>query len=156
MSKQTEELINNGWQLVRVAGATVGEAGSRVSTSLVRSYPHVKEWLTAGAGLALARRGGKVAVTAIRRHPVAAIAATVALAGLGLAAAAVKRRRAQANGDALPGTAKRLKPRNMRTVKSASSDTAPKASKASKAPKTPRALRTPRTPRVRTRSNAET
>ena len=28
MSKQTEELINNGWKLVRDAGATVGEAGS--------------------------------------------------------------------------------------------------------------------------------
>ena len=51
MSKQTEELINNGWKLVRDAGATVGEAGSRVSTTLVRSYPHVKEWLSAGAGL---------------------------------------------------------------------------------------------------------
>ena len=36
MSKQTEELITHGWQLVRDAGATVGEAGSRVSTSLVR------------------------------------------------------------------------------------------------------------------------
>lgn len=147
MSKQTEDLINNGWQLVRDAGATVGEAGSRVSTRLVRSYPHVKEWLSAGAGLALARRGGKVAVSAIRRHPVAAIAATVALAGLGLAAVAVKRRRAQAEGEALPGTAKRLQPRNMRTAKSASADAAPK---------TPKAARAPRTPRARTRSSAET
>ena len=138
MSKQTEELITHGWQLVRDAGATVGEAGSRVSTSLVRSYPHVKEWLSAGAGLALARRGGKVAVTAIRRHPVAAIAATVALAGLGLAAVAVKRRRAQANGEALPGTAKRLKPRNMRTVKASAADTKVKT------PRAPRATRAPR------------
>ena len=139
MSKQTEELITHGWQLVRDAGATVGEAGGRVSTSLVRSYPHVKEWLSAGAGLALARRGGKVAVSAIRRHPVAAIAATVALAGLGLAAVAVKRRRAQANGEALPGTAKRLKPRNMRTVKASAADAKVK---------TPRAPRAPRAPRV--------
>lgn len=142
MSKQTEELINNGWQLVRDAGATVGEAGSRVSTSLVRSYPHVKEWLSAGAGLALARRGGKVAVSAIRRHPVAAIAATVALAGLGLAAVAVKRRREQANGEALPGTSKRLKPRNMRTVKASAAD-AP--AKPARAPRTPRARRSAET-----------
>ena len=139
MSKQTEELITHGWQLVRDAGATVGEAGSRVSTSLVRSYPHVKEWLSAGAGLALARRGGKVAVSAIRRHPVAAIAATVALAGLGLAAVAVKRRRAQANGEALPGTATRLKPRNMRAVKPVKASAADAKVKPPRAPRAPRA-----------------
>lgn len=144
MSKQTEELINNGWKLVRDAGATVGEAGSRVSTSLVRSYPHVKEWLSAGAGLALARRGGKVAVTAIRRHPVAAIAGAVALAGLGLAVAAAKRRREVINGEAPARTSKRLTATNMRTVKAKSADAATKAK-----PRTARTPRAPRTPRVR-------
>jgi hypothetical protein len=144
MSKQTEELINNGWKLVRDAGATVGEAGSRVSTSLVRSYPHVKEWLSAGAGLALARRGGKVAVTAIRRHPVAAIAGAVALAGLGLAVAAAKRRRDVINGEAPARTSKRLTATNMRTVKPKSADAATKAK-----PRTARTPRAPRTPRVR-------
>ena len=149
MSKQTEELINNGWKLVRDAGATVGEAGSRVSTSLVRSYPHVKEWLSAGAGLALARRGGKVAVTAIRRHPVAAIAGAVALAGLGLAVAAAKRRREVINGEAPARTSKRLDAINMRTVKPKSADAATKAK--------PRAARTPRAPRTpRARKPAET
>ena len=149
MSKQTEELINNGWKLVRDAGATVGEAGSRVSTSLVRSYPHVKEWLSAGAGLALARRGGKVAVTAIRRHPVAAIAGAVALAGLGLAVAAAKRRREVINGEAPARTSKRLTATNMRTAK-------PKAVEAASKAK-PRAARTPRAPRTpRVRKPAET
>jgi hypothetical protein len=149
MSKQTEELINNGWKLVRDAGATVGEAGSRVSTSLVRSYPHVKEWLSAGAGLALARRGGKVAVTAIRRHPVAAIAGAVALAGLGIAVAAAKRRREVINGEAPARTSKRLTATNMRTVKPKSADAATKAK--------PRAARTPRAPRTpRVRKPAET
>lgn len=144
MSKQTEELINNGWKLVRDAGATVGEAGSRVSTSLVRSYPHVKEWLSAGAGLALARRGGKVAVTAIRRHPVAAIAGAVALAGLGLAVAAAKRRREVINGEAPARTSKRLTATNMRTVKPKSADAASKAK-----PRATRKPSAPRTPRVR-------
>ena len=149
MSKQTEELINNGWKLVRDAGATVGEAGSRVSTSLVRSYPHVKEWLSAGAGLALARRGGKVAVTAIRRHPVAAIAGAVALAGLGLAVAAAKRRREVINGEAPARTSKRLDATNMRTVTPKAADAASKAK--------PRAARTPRAPRApRARKPAET
>lgn len=149
MSKQTEELINNGWKLVRDAGATVGEAGSRVSTTLVRSYPHVKEWLSAGAGLALARRGGKVAVTAIRRHPVAAIAGAVALAGLGLAVAAAKRRREVINGEAPARTSKRLDATNMRTVKPKSADAATKAK--------PLAARTPRAPRTpRARKPAET
>jgi len=149
MSKQTEELINNGWKLVRDAGATVGEAGSRVSTSLVRSYPHVKEWLSAGAGLALARRGGKVAVTAIRRHPVAAIAGAVALAGLGLAVAAAKRRREVINGEAPARTSKRLTATNMRTAKPKAADAASKAK--------PRAARTPRAPRTpRVRKPAET
>ncbi|OGT55232.1 MAG: hypothetical protein A3E01_06270 [Gammaproteobacteria bacterium RIFCSPHIGHO2_12_FULL_63_22] len=144
MSKQTEELINNGWKLVRDAGATVGEAGSRVSTSLVRSYPHVKEWLSAGAGLALARRGGKVAVTAIRRHPVAAIAGAVALAGLGLAVAAAKRRRELINGEAPARTSKRLAATNMRTAKPKSADAATKAK-----PRAARKPSAPRTPRVR-------
>ena len=144
MSKQTEELINNGWKLVRDAGATVGEAGSRVSTSLVRSYPHVKEWLSAGAGLALARRGGKVAVTAIRRHPVAAIAGAVALAGLGLAVAAAKRRREVINGEAPARSSKRLTATNMRTVKPKSADAASKTK-----PRTARAPRAPRAPRAR-------
>ena len=149
MSKQTEELINNGWKLVRDAGATVGEAGSRVSSSLVRSYPHVKEWLSAGAGLALARRGGKVAVTAIRRHPVAAIAGAVALAGLGLAVAAAKRRREVINGEAPARTSKRLTATNMRTAKPKAADAASKAK--------PRAARTPRAPRTpRVRKPAET
>ena len=140
MSKQTEEMINTGWKLVRDAGATVGEAGSRVSTSLVRSYPHVKEWLSAGAGLAIARRGGKVAVTAIRRHPVAAIAGAVALAGLGLAVAAAKRRREVINGEAPARTSKQVLATNMRAAK-------PKSAAASKAK--PHAPRAPRTPRVR-------
>jgi len=149
MSKQTEELINNGWKLVREAGATVGEAGNRVSTTLVRTYPHVKEWLSAGAGLALARRGGKVAVTAIRRHPVAAIAGAVALAGLGLAVAAAKRRRETIDGEAPARTSKRLAATNMRTVKPKSADAATKAK--------PRAARTPRAPRTpRARKTAET
>lgn len=149
MSKQTEDLINNGWKLVREAGATVGEAGSRVSTTLVRSYPHVKEWLSAGAGLALARRGGKVAVTAIRRHPVAAIAGAVALAGLGLAVAAAKRRREVINSEAPARSSKRLTATSMRTVK-------PKAADAASKPK-PRTARTPRAPRTpRARKPAET
>ena len=143
MSKQTEEMINTGWKLVRDAGATVGEAGSRVSTSLVRTYPHVKEWLSAGAGLALARRGGKVAVTAIRRHPVAAIVGAVALAGVGLAVAAAKRRRKVIDGEVPARTSKRLTATNMRTVSGKSADAASKAK-----PRAARKPRAPRTPRV--------
>ena len=98
---------------------------------------------------ALARRGGKVAVTAIRRHPVAAIAGAVALAGLGLAVAAAKRRREVINGEAPARTSKRLTATNMRTAKPKAADAASKAK--------PRAARTPRAPRTpRVRKPAET
>lgn len=122
MNMHTENLLSNGWSLVRDAGSVVGDAGSRVGTSLVRHYPQVKDqvknWVSAGAGLAIAKRGASVAVTVIRRHPIAAVAGAVALAGLGLAAMAAKRKRdaqlrQQGDGDAGTRT-RRVKATNMR------------------------------------------
>jgi hypothetical protein len=124
MNMNTENLLSNGWMLVRDAGSVVGDAGSRVGTSLVKHYPQVKDtvkdWVSAGAGLAIAKRGASVAVTVIRRHPVAAVAGAVALAGLGLAAMAAKRKREaqlRQQGDGASATRPRqVKAKNMRAT----------------------------------------
>jgi hypothetical protein len=72
--------------------------------------------VTTGAGLALAKRGGKLAVAVVRKNPVAAIAGAVALAGVGVVYAAVKKRnaaRAEA-ADGKPPRPRRLTATNMR------------------------------------------
>jgi hypothetical protein len=62
------ELLSTGWNRMRDAGEAA------MNTSLVRGLPRVKEWAATGAGLAVARRGSKIAMGAARRHPVLAIA----------------------------------------------------------------------------------
>jgi hypothetical protein len=121
MSNQNEKVLSTSWNLVREAGTAVGDAAanSRVGTSLVRNLPKVKEMISVGAGLAVARKGAKAAVAAVRRNPAAAIAGAVALAGVGVAVAMVRQRKAaRANGDASATTAaskpRRLAATNMR------------------------------------------
>ena len=115
MNNQTEKMLNNGWLIVRDAGSAVADAASSTGHSLARNLPRVKGLVSASAGLAVARKGASVAVSAVRRHPVAAIAGAVALAGLGLVLAAAKRRReAQADANAEASGIKRIKARNMR------------------------------------------
>ena len=101
------ELLSTGWNRMRDAGEAA------MNTSLVRGLPRVKDWAATGAGLAVARRGSKIAMGAARRHPVLAIAGAVALAGLGLAVLASRRRSAENEGD---GNARpqRMKAKNMR------------------------------------------
>jgi endonuclease/exonuclease/phosphatase (EEP) superfamily protein YafD len=71
--------------------------------------------VSVGACLALARRGGGVAVAVVKRYPVMAIAGAVALAGVGLAVAAAKRRKAAAeNGDASVARPRRIVAKNVR------------------------------------------
>lgn len=104
------ELLSTGWNRMRDAGEAA------MNTSLVRGLPRVKEWAATGAGLAVARRGSKIAMGAARRHPVLAIAGAVALAGLGLAVLASRRRAAdQADGES-KGRARpqRMKAKDMR------------------------------------------
>lgn len=103
-----QKMLSNGWNSMRDAGEAA------MHHPLVRQLPKVKEWATAGAGLAIAKRGGKVAVSAVRRHPLLAIAGAVALAGLGVAVMAKRRREAQAaHGDAAPRP-RQIKAKNMR------------------------------------------
>ena len=121
MNLRTEKLLSNGWSLVRDAGSAVGDAGHRVSTTLTRHYPQVKDLVSAGAGLAIAKRGAGIAVTAIRRHPMVAIAGVAALAGIGLAALVVSKNRREAlarlDSDGDSGTrTRRVTARNMRAT----------------------------------------
>lgn len=112
---QAEKMLSTSWNLVRDAGSAVSDAAvnSRVGTSLVRTLPRVKEMVSLGAGLALARQGTRVAVKAVRRHPVAAIAGAVALAGLGFALAVAAKRR-KARGETADSSTRRLTAKNMR------------------------------------------
>lgn len=105
-----QKMLSNGWNSMRDAGEAA------LNYPIVRQLPKVKEWAATGAGLAIAKRGGKVAVGAVRRHPLLAIAGAVALAGLGLAVMARRRREAQAsegegNGESRP---RRVKAKSMR------------------------------------------
>lgn len=121
MNLHTDKLLSNGWTLVRDAGSAVGDAGHRVGTTLTRHYPQVKDLVSAGAGLAIAKRGAGIAVKAVRRHPVVAIAGVAALAGIGLAALIMSKNRREAldrlNHDGDSGTrARRVTARKMSTA----------------------------------------
>lgn len=118
MSNDTEKMLTTGWNLVRDAGSVVTEVAvkSGVGKNIARNLPRVKDLVTTGAGLALAKRGGKMAVAVVRKNPVAAIAGAVALAGVGMVYAAVKKRKAarDADGAGKPPRARRLTATNMR------------------------------------------
>jgi hypothetical protein len=124
MNSQTEKLLNTGLTLVRDAGSAAVEkiADSKVGTSLVKAVPKagklagkLKDAVSVGAAVAIARRGGKAAVAAARKNPVAVAAGAVALAGLGVAVAVARKRRkdreAAANGGPKPT---KVAARNMR------------------------------------------
>lgn len=117
MNIQTEKMLSTSWNVVRDAGSAVSDAAvnSRVGTSLARNLPRVKDMVSIGAGLALARQGTRVAVTAVRRHPVAAIAGAVALAGLGFALAIASRRKREREELSAGRSSKRLTAKNMRS-----------------------------------------
>ena len=80
MTSPTEKMLTTSWNLVREAGTAVTDAAvnSDVGAKLARNLPKLKEVVSVGAGLALARKGTKVAANAVRRNPVAAIAGAVA------------------------------------------------------------------------------
>jgi hypothetical protein len=136
MTTKTEQLLSTSWNLVREAGSAVTDAAanSQVGTRLARNLPKLKEVVSVGAGLALARRGSKVAVAAVRRNPVAAIAGAVALAGVGIAVTVINRRKkALANDGIKAGTAAAAKPRRLAAKNMRGSETATTA-KAKAAP----------------------
>jgi hypothetical protein len=117
MNIQPDKLLSTSWNTVRNAGSAVSDAAvnSRVGTSLAKNLPRMKEMVSLGAGLALAQRGTRVAVKAVRRHPVAAIAGAVALAGLGFALAVASRRRREREEGASPRSSRSLVAKNMRS-----------------------------------------
>ena len=142
MNSQTEKMLSTGLTLVRDAGSAAVEklADSKVGTSLAKAVPKagelvgkVKKAATLGAGLAIARRGGKAAVAAAKKNPVAVAAGAVVLAGLGVAVAVARKRKkdreAAANGTAKP---KRVTAQNMRGNGAA---TAAKKAPAKRAPR---------------------
>jgi hypothetical protein len=105
-----QKMLSNGWNTMRDAGEAA------LDYPLVRQLPKVKDWVATGAGLAIAKRGSRVAVSAVRRHPLLAIAGAVALAGVGLAVMASNKRRAAAADDSGNGAGKprRMKAKDMR------------------------------------------
>ena len=107
-----QDVLSTSWHRVRDAGAAVGElAGHTLSdNALVRSLPKVKDFMATGAGLAIARRGAKVAIGAVRRNPVLAIGAAVALAAGGAVYLAAKKRREAA---AAGTSGERAKPKRL-------------------------------------------
>src|SRR5688572_13977078 len=158
MNTQTDKLLSTGLTLVRDAGAAVADSEivNKVGTSLVKAVPKAKAlgstakgMVSAGAALAVAKRGGKLAaaggkaaVAMARKNPVATIAGAVALAGIGVAVAVVRKRKkdreAAASGTAKP---KRVSARNMRgngATVAAPAKKAP-AKRASRARKSPSA-----------------
>jgi hypothetical protein len=123
MNSKTEKVISTGLTLARDAGAAAVEAGSKVGTQLVRvAAPKAKELaskmkgaVSVGAGLAIAKKGGKVALAVARKNPIATAAAAVALTGVGVAVM-VARTRTAAKAAAGAGKAapKKLAAKNMR------------------------------------------
>ena len=101
MNSQTEKLINTGLTLVRDAGSAAAGKLADTGTSLVKAAAPkagklaktVKEAVSVGAAVAIAKRGGKVALTAAKKNPVAVAAGAVALAGLGVAVAVARKRK---------------------------------------------------------------
>lgn len=136
MSDQADNSNASKWAMVRDAGMAVGTAAanSKVGTSLARTLPKMKEMVSVGAGLAVAQKSAKLAVAAVRRNPVAALAGAAALAGVGVAVALVRQRKKAANGKAAskPATAKptRLAATDMRKTAPAKATKAVKAVKA--------------------------
>jgi hypothetical protein len=122
-----EDVLSTSWHRVRDAGSAVGDlAGATLSSNanaLMRTLPKVKDFVATGAGLAIARRGAKVALSTVKRNPVLAIARAVALAGAGAIYLAAKKRKAaqDAADDAAgkPRATKRLNAGSRRTSASA-------------------------------------
>ena len=116
-----QKMLSTGWTTLRDAGEAA------MDYPIAKQFPRVKEWATTGAGLAIAKKGSSVAIGAVRRHPVLAIVGAVALAGLGAAVLAKRRREEQAagNGEAKP---RRLKATDMRGGKKSRARSAQRSS----------------------------
>ncbi len=142
MSDSGKDVLSTSWHRVRDAGSAVGELATVGATGLMSTLPKIKDLIATGAGLAVARRGAKVAIATVRRNPVAIVGGAVALAGIGFAYSAYKKRKTAAeaagegNGEAKP---KRLTAANRR--KAASADAAPKPARVAR-PRKPRAATT--------------
>jgi hypothetical protein len=125
MNSQTEKLLNTGLTLVRDAGSAAVEKG----TSLVKVAgpkagklaSQVKNAVSVGAAVAIAKKGGTAAIKAARKNPVAVAAGAVVLAGIGVGVAVARKRKkdreaAAGNGAARP---KKVAAKNMRNSTSA-------------------------------------
>ena len=134
MTPKTEKIISTGLALARDAGAAAVETGSKVGTNLVRvAAPKAKELVSrvkgavsVGAGLAIAKKGGKVALAVAKKNPIATAAAAAVLAGVGVAVVVARKRKAAkaaaGNGKAAP---KKLAAKNMRGNSAAAAKKAP-------------------------------
>ena len=139
MTSQTEKMISTGLILARDAGAAAVEKGSKIGTSLVKAAvpqaqklaSRVKGAVSVGAGLAIAKKGGKIAMAAAKKNPVATAAAAAVLAGVGVAVVVARKRKAAkeaaAGGKAAP---KKLTAKNMRGTVAAKKAPAKRASTA--------------------------
>ncbi len=145
IAMKTEKMISTGLTLVRDAGSAAVEAvSSKVGTGMTAVVPvakslakQVKGAVSVGAGIALAKKGGKMAMKAARKNPVAVAAGAVALAGLGVAVAVVRKRKKDREAAAAAGIAKpkRVAARDMRSNGAATTTTAAKKAPAKRAPR---------------------
>ena len=122
MNSKTEKVLSTGLTLARDAGAAAVEAGSKVGTQLVKvAAPKAKELaskvkgaVSVGAGLAIAKKGGKVALAVARKNPIATAAAAVALTGVGVAVMVARKRKAAKAAGGGKAAPKKLAAKNMR------------------------------------------
>jgi hypothetical protein len=120
MNSQTEKLLNTGLTLVRDAGSAAVEKGTELvkvaGPKAGKLASKVKNAVSVGAAVAIARKGGAAAVKVAKKNPVAVAAGAVALAGLGVAVAVVRKRKKEreAAGGAAAKKPTKVAAKNMR------------------------------------------
>ena len=134
MNSQTEKMLSTGLSLARDAGAAAVEKGSKIGTSLVKAAgplaSRVKGAVSVGAGLAIAKKGGKMAMAAAKKNPVATAAAAAVLAGVGVAVVVARKRKAAKEAAGGKTAPKKLTAKNMRGTVAAKKAPAKRASTA--------------------------
>jgi hypothetical protein len=113
MNSQTEKLLNTGLTLVRDAGSAADEKGTELvkvaGPKAGKIAGRLKDALSVGAAVAIAKKGGAAAVKAARKNPVAVAAGAVVLAGIGVGVAVARKRKQDREAAAKSGGAKPTK-----------------------------------------------
>ncbi|MCD7099148.1 hypothetical protein [Stenotrophomonas sp. MMGLT7] len=111
----TDRALERALEIAGNAGDSLKHAGG----SLRESGVHAADWIKTGAAIGAVKTGGKVATKLVRRNPGVAIAAAVA--GVGLLAYAVYRKRQRDKNAPIEGSSHRIEahPGNARARRAA-------------------------------------